>query len=148
MILLSALDFFLKMKAKADWQDKPKKVGRLHLGYVKNYGVFNGFLNDKPKNVLTFQMIMVTICLAYTFYVVMARKNTVKQIGWLLISLGGLNNFIDRVLNGFVTDYLSLNKKMYFNIADIFVFSGASFAFLADLYETMREKPEIQKEEI
>ncbi len=134
---LCILDFLLRLKAKADWRERPVKWGRLQFGYVENYGVFHGLLKDQPKRVLKYQLLMVICCVFYTGYVLLTRRSSLSQVGWLLVSIGGLNNLLDRIWNGYVTDYVSVNGKLYFNIADLLVFGGCVIAFLAELLEGM-----------
>lgn len=134
MIVLSVIDQYLRLKARTDWRRKPATLGNLKLGYVENYGAFKGFMKEHPKKVLKYQAIFVVCCIVYTFYVVLSRKNSLIQMGWLLSGIGGLNNLWDRALNGYVTDYLSLNGKLYFNIADVLVFAGVTISFLGQLF--------------
>ncbi|RRD94868.1 signal peptidase II [Clostridiales bacterium COT073_COT-073] len=140
MTLLCFLDHYLRLKAKSDWRKKPLTFGKMKLGYVENYGAFKGLMKNHPKKLLKYQFIFVVCSLLYTTYVIAARKKSLIQIGWLLASLGGLNNLWERALKGYVTDYVSLNGKLYFNIADIFVFAGASMVFLGQVFD-LASKP-------
>jgi signal peptidase II len=49
-----------------------------------------------------------------------------RNPGFLLIILGGLSNFFDRVIFGYVIDYfrLSILPISFFNIADLMIISG------------------------
>lgn len=48
-----------------------------------------------------------------------------KSKGWLLIILGGLLNLIERMVNGYVVDYLPIfGTNIYNNINDYLVFFG------------------------
>ncbi|MFA7300890.1 MAG: signal peptidase II [Candidatus Shapirobacteria bacterium] len=48
-----------------------------------------------------------------------------KSIGWLLIIIGGMFNLIERVVNGYVTDYLPIfGTNIYNNINDYLIFIG------------------------
>lgn len=134
MLLLSLLDHYLRLKAKTDWSKKPRSFGKLKLAYVENYGAFKGLMKNHPKQVLKYQAIFVVLCILYSIYVLISKKNTWIQVGWLLTSMGGLSNLWDRAMHGYVTDYLSLNGKLYLNIADIFVFVGLSLVFLGDVF--------------
>lgn len=139
MILISLMDHYLRLKAKLDWKTNPKKLGRLHLGYVENKGSFHGFLKDNPKTVLKLHALFVACSVFFVFYSVIMRKNTLAQIGWVLTSIGGMSNLWDRAMNGYVTDYFSFNGKLFFNIADFFVFIGVTMIFLADIFSVTKE---------
>ena len=124
MISIWILDFYLRLKAKTDWRQRPRQIGPLKLGYVENYGVYKGLLKDRPKKALKYQMIFVLCSILYTIYLILRKRPGLFQAGWLLTSIGGMANLYDRAWNGFVTDYVSLNGKLYFNIADLLVFAG------------------------
>lgn len=48
-----------------------------------------------------------------------------KNWGWLLIILGGLLNLTERIVNGYVLDYLPIfGTNIYNNINDYFIFIG------------------------
>ena len=133
MIGIWILDFYLRLKARADWKQKPGQIGPFKLGYVENYGACKGLLKNQPKKVLRLQLICVLCSVLYTVWVIVRRRSSLYQIGWLFISLGGMANLYDRAWNGFVTDYVSQNGKLYFNIADLLVFAGCVFGVCHEL---------------
>lgn len=48
-----------------------------------------------------------------------------KNWGWLLIILGGLLNLIERLVNGYVFDYLPIfGTNIYNNVNDYLIFIG------------------------
>ena len=106
------------------------------LDFVKNYGAaFNLFSGSRIF--LSFISIIFSILLIY----LMLSKNTSKFIDLYSYSfiLGGtIGNGIDRILNGFVIDFINLNiiKFPVFNIADISINIG--FIFL--LYRVFKNK--------
>ena len=106
------------------------------LDFVKNYGAaFNIFSGSRIF--LSFISIIFSILLIY----LILRKNNLKSIDLLSYSfiLGGtIGNGIDRILKGFVIDFINLNFINFpvFNIADISINIG--FIFL--LYNIFKNK--------
>ena len=94
------------------------------LDFVKNYGAaFNIFSGSRIF--LSFISIIFSILLIY----LILSKNTLKSIDLFSYSfiLGGtIGNGIDRILKGFVIDFINLNIINFpvFNIADISINIG------------------------
>ena len=97
------------------------------LDFVKNYGAaFNLFSGSRIF--LSFISIIFSILLIY----LILRKNTLNSLDLYSYSfiLGGtIGNGIDRILKGFVIDFINLNiiKFPVFNIADISINIGFIF---------------------
>ena len=106
------------------------------LEFVKNYGAaFNIFSGNRIF--LSLISIIFSILLIY----LILRKNTLNQFDLLSYSfiLGGtIGNGIDRILKGFVIDFINLNIINFpvFNIADISI--NVRFIFL--LYRIFKNK--------
>ena len=106
------------------------------LDFVKNYGAaFNLFSGSRIF--LSFISIIFSILLIY----LILRKNTINSFDLYSYSffLGGtFGNGIDRILKGFVIDFINLNIINFpvFNIADISINIG--FIFL--LYSIFKNK--------
>ena len=99
------------------------------LDFVKNYGAaFNIFSGNRIF--LSFISIIFSIILTY----LILRKNTLNSIELYTYSfiLGGtIGNGLDRILRGFVIDFINLNFIDFpvFNIADISINIGFIFLF-------------------
>ena len=99
------------------------------LDFVKNYGAaFNIFSGNRIF--LSFISIIFSILLCY----LILRRNSINLIYLISYSfiLGGtIGNGIDRILRGFVIDYINLNFINFpvFNIADISINIGFIFLF-------------------
>jgi len=97
------------------------------LDFVKNYGAaFNIFSGNRIF--LSLKSIIFSILLIY----LILRKNTLNQFDLFAYSfiLGGtIGNGIDRILKGFVIDFINLNIINFpvFNIADISINLGFIF---------------------
>ena len=94
------------------------------LDYVKNYGAAFNILSGN-RILLSFLSFIFSISLIY----LILRKNTLNQFDLTAYSfiLGGtIGNGIDRILKGFVIDFINLNIINFpvFNIADISINIG------------------------
>jgi len=97
------------------------------LNFVKNYGAAFNILSGS-RIFLSFISIIFSILLIY----LMLSKNTLKSIDYYSYSfiLGGtIGNGMDRILRGFVIDFINLNIINFpvFNIADISINIGFIF---------------------
>ena len=105
------------------------------LDFVKNYGAAFNILSGS-RIFLSFISIIFSILLTY----LILRKNTLNTVDLISYSfiLGGtVGNGIDRLLRGFVIDFINLNIINFpvFNIADISINIG--FLFL--LYSILKK---------
>ena len=106
------------------------------LDFVKNYGAaFNIFSGSRIF--LSFISIIFSILL---FYLILRKStlNTIDLFSYSFILGGTIGNGIDRILKGFVIDFINLNIINFpvFNIADISINIG--FIFL--LYSIFKNK--------
>ena len=107
------------------------------LDFVKNYGAaFNIFSGSRIF--LSFISIIFSILLIY----LILRKNTLNSFDLYSYSfiLGGtIGNGMDRILKGFVIDFINLNIINFpvFNIADISINIGFIF-LLISIFKTSR----------
>ena len=106
------------------------------LDFVKNYGAaFNIFSGSRIF--LSLISILFSILLIY----LMLRKNNLKSIelySYSFILGGTIGNGIDRLLKGYVIDFINLNVINFpvFNIADISINIG----FILLLYSIFKNK--------
>lgn len=91
--------------------------------YAKNYGTLFGFLDMMWLSVVFAALFLVTFAIAYVR--IPENKNMNLGVG---ILLGGiLSNLIDRVLRGFVIDYIRPPRPLGdFNIADVAIWIGGA----------------------
>ena len=106
------------------------------LDFVKNYGAAFNILSGS-RIFLSFISIIFSILLIY----LMLSKNNVKLIelySYSFILGGTIGNGIDRILKGYVIDFINLNIINFpvFNVSDISINIG--FIFL--LYSIFKNK--------
>ena len=129
-ILITLIDQFTKYLIFSNYKFFLNKDFLLfRLDFVKNYGAaFNIFSGNRIF--LSLISIIFSILLIYIIF----RKNTSNSIDLYSYSfiLGGtIGNGVDRLLKGFVIDFINLNIVNFpvFNIADISINIGFVFLF-------------------
>jgi signal peptidase II len=105
--------------------------GLFHIVYVENTGAAFSILQGKRVFLIVFAALMLTALIVYIF---LKRKSAPPMLltGLSLVVGGGLGNLIDRVLFGYVVDYIEFQPFSFpvFNIADISVCAGCGLLFL------------------
>lgn len=119
----------------------------LNLKYVENTGAAFGILSSKPLLITIFNIL---ILLTLTIYVLIKIKDFYKSryfFSIILIISGGFGNIIDRMINGYVTDYFEFAFISFpvFNFADIFITVGAFLLIVKLLIDFIKEN---KKDEI
>lgn len=138
--ILVALDQFTKHLANINLKGKNPFViidGVFELNYLDggNRGAAWGIL---PGKIGFFVILTVVICILIIFvlfkieYLIQNNlgnksKLTLLQIGFVILMAGAVGNLIDRVLNGYVVDfiYFKLINFPIFNVADCYITCSA-----------------------
>jgi signal peptidase II len=124
--------------------------GYARISYVRNSGVAFGLFADiqsvwKPYILASMAVIAVVVILMYSAR--MPSNRVLLQLA-LAITLGGiLGNFTDRIMHGFVVDFIELHIKEVFhwptfNVADSAITSGIALL----LVDTVKH-PEVEETE-
>ena len=93
---------------------------------VFNSGIAFSFLdlnNFVSRYILLILIFFITL---YFFKIFLDEKDNLKKKALLLIVSGALGNFIDRLPDGIVTDFLHLKPFDFslFNLSDLLIFTG------------------------
>jgi signal peptidase II len=107
----------------------PLISGIFHLTYIHNSGAAFSIFQNKTGFLIAMQLIVIAMV---TVYLILRQK---KEHWCLLLSLsliaaGGVGNLIDRVMNGYVVDFLDFRVWPIFNVADISVCVGCGLLIL------------------
>ena|SRR3989338_4859765 len=125
-LIIIFIDQIAKFLIKANFQlnqTLPVINNIFHLTYIHNFGAGFGILQQQ-RWILAFISIIV---IGFIFYY-LDRINNKERVLQLLTGfiLGGtIGNLIDRVIYGYVTDFLDFRIWPVFNFADSFVTVGA-----------------------
>ncbi|WP_298841522.1 signal peptidase II [uncultured Roseobacter sp.] len=103
----------------------------LNFRYGENRGINFGLFGDGSDTSRWILIgLAVVICAGVLFWARRAPLGTVAQIGAGLLVGGAMANVLDRLIYGYVLDFLNMsccgiNNPFVFNVADIFIFAGA-----------------------
>lgn len=99
--------------------------------YGENRGINFGLFGDGSEASRWFLIVLATvICGVVTVWLRRSRQPMMAVIGGGLLVGGALANVLDRVLYGYVLDFLNnslpgYNNPFVYNLADVFIFAGA-----------------------
>ena len=123
LVLIDQGTKLLALRYLKDQPDLPLIPGVLELNYLENRGMAFGLFQGK-------RLMLILLCAvffaAFLYFYIKVPK-TSYYLPLILISLfmfaGAFGNFIDRLILGFVVDfiYISLIDFPVFNVADIYV---------------------------
>ena len=107
--------------------NESKKINSfLDIVYIQNYGVSFGFLSG-----LVSYWILVIVGLLVTsliYYLMINSFKRLEKLAYFIIIIGALSNILDRIINTYVVDFISLHYDNFywpaFNFADIYITIG------------------------
>ncbi len=130
-----SIDQFLKLFA---WNLKEGQAIKL----INNIFSFHFAINPDMAFSIPFRgpllngliVIIIILLLSYIIYLA-SKKNTLgwELFLWGLILAGALSNISDRLIYGYVVDYLNLKYFTIFNLADIMISVGAAILIFKNL---------------
>ena len=141
--VLTAVDQLIKFFVERDLQPVGKMSfidGFIGWEYVRNTGAAFGAFSSNTKLLSVFTGIVIVAGIAV---LLMGKiKSKFCQVCAVLIVAGGLGNLIDRVLLGYVIDYIEVQFVDFavFNFADILVTCGSFMLMGYMIYDIFREK--------
>lgn len=111
----------------------------LQFNYLENDGAMMGFMGGKT----TLMTVLAIICVAVMLFVIFSGIIKDRMDYWccLFMISGGLGNIIDRVLRGYVIDYIEvLFVDFYiFNFADCLITVAAFVLIFYQIYLISKE---------
>ena len=96
--------------------------GVFSLEYAENKGIAFGI--EAPQLLLIIIAIIIVPIIFFTIWKELSPNHRITKISSSLIIGGALGNVTDRILNGFVIDFISVWKWPNFNLADTFIVAG------------------------
>lgn len=122
----------------------------LYFKFTPNTGVaFSLFADDSSAFIIALTCILLAVCIYYLFSGKIS--STVQKFCLGMIISGGIGNLIDRISQGYVTDFIDVRIINFaiFNVADICITCGAILLCLSVLLEDMKKKsgsvPEVEE---
>ncbi|MFA7685250.1 MAG: signal peptidase II [Candidatus Gracilibacteria bacterium] len=90
--------------------------------YAENTGI--AFSLPVPYLVIIISNILLIGFLIYLAVKELNLSSKIAQIAIALLIAGGVGNLIDRILHGFVVDFISIWKYPFFNLADAYIITA------------------------
>jgi len=110
----------------------------LNFRYGENRGINFGLL-DTGSELARWMLIgfSLAVCLAVFVWVLRIRAGRWMQLAAGLLIGGALGNVVDRLLYGYVLDFLNMSccgidNPFVFNVGDVFIFAGAAGLILLE----------------
>ena len=145
IILLTVIDRITKIAVcKTIMVDGPKEFfgGLFQLRYVENTGAAFSAFSDSTVVLTVFTILIIILCL----YLIFSKriKKMFPNICLILVVAGGIGNEIDRIMNGFVVDFIEplFMDFAVFNFADCCITVGAILLMAYEIKELIAEKKE------
>lgn len=97
------------------------------LNYVENTGASWGMLKDMRLLLVILSLVTMAV-LAYMLHRYYRKSKWVMVAGLTMTLAGGVGNLIDRIVRGYVVDFLEFRFIDFpvFNLADVFVCCGVA----------------------
>ena len=103
---------------------------RIWIRKLHNFGLAGGYGKGKRLLVIGAPLLFWTGCLVHFISLLKQQGNTAEKAGLAMILGGGASNLVDRIRQGYVTDYFSFHvpwkriQRLVFNLSDMFIFLG------------------------
>ena len=131
LTLLVGCDHATKLAAKAELEGQaPRSLihGVLGLRYTENTDVAFNLLRAVPERVRAPMLLVVGVLAMLAllgFLLLRQGRPGFARIPLLLLTAGALGNVLDRLVRGYVVDFVQVPHWPVFNVADIYVTAGA-----------------------
>ncbi len=122
VFVLDRISKFLVTEALSPGQSVAVLGGPVQLTYVRNTGAAFGILADRTSFFIVITLLLVGAIL--WFYHCSSLRRLLNDIGAGLVVGGALGNLTDRLLWGFVVDFVDLRVWPVFNVADAAIVLG------------------------
>ena len=113
----------------------------LKITYLANDGAAFGILSSQIL------LIMINIIIITIITILLIRKDKellkIQKMGMTLVISGGIGNLIDRLIRGYVIDYIDITELFdypIFNFADILIVVGAIMIIVGLLMDTLKRQ--------
>ncbi len=113
--------------------------GFIQLNYAENTGAAFGSFSGKTSLLSIFTFIIIIVAILYLM--MKKRKLDMEYVCITMIIAGGVGNLVDRVLKGYVVDYIEplFVDFAIFNFADILVTCGSIILVIWLIYDIYKE---------
>lgn len=140
---LVAIDRILKQLVIAAYAPRGVKTvipGVLSWAYAENTGAAFSMLSGRSLLLIALSIVLVAALMVYLIR--HPEKTSGMRYGFWMIIAGGVGNLYDRIVYGFVVDFIRLDFINFaiFNPADVFICLGAGIAAVSALVNDAKGK--------
>lgn len=140
-ILIDQISKYLVCNIKETITVVPKL---LSIEYVENYGAVFGIMQGSNR---ILALVSLSICIAIIVYILRLKKRKEKiPLAWYFILAGGIGNLIDRLVRGYVVDFIATPFIATFNIADSLVVIGVFLIAIREIWNMIKNSKEEKNE--
>ena len=110
----------------------------LSLTYAKNYGIAFSMLKEKRIIIIAISILLISF-LIYVLkkdYISKNKDTCLVNIAFGILFGGILGNLFDRIVRGFVLDYIKVSFFSIFNLADIAITFGVVLLIIDNIKES------------
>ena len=117
----------------------------LNLTYVKNTGAAFGIGNNSTSMFIIVNVIVIGLIVYFIF----SKKEEISKailVSLHLIIAGGISNLIDRIIRGYVIDYIDISqliKYPVFNLADMLIVIGCIIIAICIIKDNVAKKKKV-----
>jgi len=134
-VLLVAIFFiadrYLKILAFQNFSEKSQSLIGDWLSFTFTSNYYIAFSLPLSGSILNILLILIIIGLmVWITKTIQQKESLLLSFGLLVILLGAISNFLDRMAYGYVVDYLYLKYFTVFNLADVGISFGAISALI------------------
>jgi len=137
VLLLTGCDLATKELARQQLKGRPGVnlvSGVLRLTYVENrdtgFGLLR-FIPESPRRSVIVGIDLLMVPLLLWFWLRRAGQDWKAQLGCMALLAGALGNLGDRLLRGYVVDFMHLRHWPVFNVADVLLVIGVGLITLS-----------------
>lgn len=121
-IMLASLDQIIKYLVVVFLQGRVELLPFISISLEKNSGI--AWSIPIPPIILIPLSLILLVIIPYLAVTSLNLEKKLSQIALCLLIGGGAGNVIDRILHGYVVDYISVGLWPVFNLADAFLTIG------------------------
>ena len=137
-LIIFVIDQIIKNLALVYLTNVPIISNVLSLTYAKNYGIAFSMLLEKRIIIIVISILLMSF-LIYVLkkdYILKNKDTWLVNIAFGLLFGGILGNLFDRIVRGFVIDYINVSFFSIFNLADIAITFGVVLLIIGNIKES------------
>lgn len=109
----------------------------LNFMFVKNYNIALSL--PLSGALVTFLILCLTLIVVYYCLLFIKKEDVINASSMFLIALGAISNLVDRIIYGFVIDYLDVKYFSVLNLADIMITTGVLLFIIFSFYQNKKQ---------